>query len=173
MKKDNLFNGVFAITILLIALALFASTCTAQEKNEGWLGLDWKREIAPCALMFGAGFFEGQNELIRHDYAAFKNIWPGARDQWWDPEISWKNKYKNFDQTQGPRHWGSTSVLVFTTDGYHATQMAKRTCFFTAIAIGNWPANNWKQLLVRFVLYAVSNRAGFFVGYEIPRAINK
>lgn len=161
------------VWFMLTMMILSFSCQRTVAQDSGFLGLDWKKEIAPISLMFGAGFFEGQNELMRHDYAAFKNMWPGARDQWWDPEVSWKNKYKNYDQTQGPRHWGSTNVLVFTTDGYHATQMAKRLCFFTAIGIGNWPVKNFKQFMIRVLVYALVNRAGFYAGYEIPRMINR
>ncbi len=37
----------------------------------------------------------------------------------WNPKISWRNKYKNGDPAQGPRFPLSATVLVFLTDGWH------------------------------------------------------
>lgn len=38
---------------------------------------------------------------------------------WWNFNISWQNKYKNLDPSQGPRFFGSTTFLVWTTDAWH------------------------------------------------------
>lgn len=41
------------------------------------------------------------------------------KQNWWNPNISWKNKYKNNDPTQGPKFFGSTTFLVWLTDAWH------------------------------------------------------
>lgn len=38
---------------------------------------------------------------------------------YWNLAVSWRNKYKNGDPTQGARFFGSTSFLVFLTDAWH------------------------------------------------------
>jgi hypothetical protein len=37
----------------------------------------------------------------------------------WDPKISWYNKYKNKDPLAGPRFPGSTTLFVGVTDAWH------------------------------------------------------
>lgn len=47
-----------------------------------------------------------------------KSIWAESkRQQFWNPRISWKNKYKADGKT--PRFPGATTWLVFLTDGWH------------------------------------------------------
>jgi len=41
-------------------------------------------------------------------------------DQFFDPSISWKNKWKNGDKLQGEAFTGSSTIFVAGIDGYHA-----------------------------------------------------
>jgi hypothetical protein len=43
-------------------------------------------------------------------------------DFFWNPQISWRNKYKKRNPEKGPRFLFSTTVLVFLTDGWHLFQ---------------------------------------------------
>lgn len=38
--------------------------------------------------------------------------------QFWNPDISWKNKYKE-GEIGKPRFWGSTTIFVWLTDAWH------------------------------------------------------
>jgi len=49
----------------------------------------------------------------------------------WNPEISWKNKYKNGNVLDGPKFFGSTTIFVFITDAWHLFN----TIMFTSIDI--------------------------------------
>ena len=50
----------------------------------------------------------------------FKSKFSNFKKQlFWDPTISWKNKYKNGDPKQGPKFSFSTTLLVGLTDGWH------------------------------------------------------
>ena len=60
--------------------------------------------------------------------------------QFWDPGISWKNKYAT--DAEGtlifplrPKFFGSTTFLVFLTDGWHLMQMIMFAAFRTAIVL--------------------------------------
>ena len=44
--------------------------------------------------------------------------WP----KWFNPETSWKNKWKNGDRNQGEAFPGSSTVFVSFTDGWHLFQ---------------------------------------------------
>jgi hypothetical protein len=39
--------------------------------------------------------------------------------QFWNPELSWTNKWKNGDPAQGEKFFGSSTFLVSLTDGWH------------------------------------------------------
>lgn len=41
----------------------------------------------------------------------------------WNPSISWKNKWKNGDRNQGEKFFGSSTFLVWLTDGWHLLKM--------------------------------------------------
>jgi len=49
------------------------------------------------------------------------------KQNWFNPKISWKNKYKNNDPKQGAKFFGSTTFLVWTTDAWHFFQMIMLT----------------------------------------------
>jgi len=52
--------------------------------------------------------------------------------QFLDVKVSWKNKYKNRDEKQGRKFFGSTTFLVWLTDGWHLFKCAMLLCFCTA-----------------------------------------
>lgn len=49
-----------------------------------------------------------------------ESIFFGTSDEYyWNPEISHLNKYFGHDSSLGPAFWGSTTVFVWLTDGWH------------------------------------------------------
>lgn len=78
--------------------------------------------------MLVTGMIDGTIESINYHYEdGFKLRCPKANDQFWNPAVSWKNKYKNNDPAQGAKFSGSTNVFVFTTDAYHLLRSTSRT----------------------------------------------
>jgi len=53
----------------------------------------------------------------------------------WDPSMSWKNKYKNGDPKQGCKFIFSTTYFVFATDAWHLFKFLKNTFIFASIGI--------------------------------------
>jgi hypothetical protein len=49
-------------------------------------------------------------------FTKFKN------EIFWNPKISWKNKWKNGDPKNGEKFFGSSTFLVSLTDGWHLFQ---------------------------------------------------
>jgi len=74
------------------------------------------------SLMAIAGSLDGFNEEITHHYDKVKVKMPYLNDQWFNPSISWANKYKNHDVNQGPAFFGSKTIFVASTDAYHASR---------------------------------------------------
>jgi hypothetical protein len=49
----------------------------------------------------------------------FESVFKELNMDWWNPNISWANKYKNQDPSQGPKFFGSTTFMVWVTDAWH------------------------------------------------------
>lgn len=58
------------------------------------------------------------NLAFKYKVSIFKNYNPN----FWNATISWRNKYKNNNQLEGPAFFGSTTFFVFITDGWHLFQ---------------------------------------------------
>ncbi len=52
--------------------------------------------------------------------------------KFWNPELSWVNKYKD-TETLKPKFLGSTTIFVFTTDAWHLFKFIKNTSIFLAL----------------------------------------
>jgi len=52
-----------------------------------------------------------------------------------NPEVSWRNKYKNGDPLQGPKFIGSRTFLVWVTDLWHLSKTSMLLCFSFAIVL--------------------------------------
>ena len=66
----------------------------------------------------------------------------------WDPAISWKNKYKNGDPKQGPKFPFSTTLLVGLTDGWHFFKLLRNLFLFVGILLLVLSLNGfWTSLL--------------------------
>ncbi len=61
-------------------------------------------------------------------FSNYSELW-----QFIDSNVSWKNKWKNGDRTQGERFFGSSTFLVWTTDAWHLSKTLMLLCFSIAI----------------------------------------
>jgi hypothetical protein len=95
---------------------------------------------------FGQSWFKDQNQTF------------------WNPSLSWRNKYKNDDPEQGPKFFGSTTVFVFLTDGWHLVQFLMYLSFCTAVAV-LFPLIWWKFLIV-LIAARVAVQVGFLISYR-------
>lgn len=114
---------------LLIIFLLGAVTLNAQtpqipmsDKTE----YNWKRGAACFGLGLLNGTINGVHETLNYHYERFQERHPNANPQYWNPQQSWTNKYKNGDAQQGPKYFGSTTFLVLTTDGIHVINTLQR-----------------------------------------------
>lgn len=118
-------------------------------------------------MIFIAGGFDGLNQALQFRYNNFKRDFPKAKDLFWNPAISWRNKYKNGEPEQGRKFPGSTTWLVWTTDAYHLTRFFEHGLITSAIIIkfGN-TRKKWYWYLVDGVFYWGINRLGFNLVYN-------
>lgn len=97
--------------------------------------------IAVLALSILAGLADGVRDTLSFRYS--QSVFPqddgeqllGAGEIFWNPAISWRNKWENGDPAQGERFLGSSTVFVWLTDGWHLMQFIMLSCFQLAIAL--------------------------------------
>jgi hypothetical protein len=157
---------------LFYCCILFALTANidAQKKKA------WKKYLFTCSSAFVSGAMDGTIEAINyHYYDGFKLRCPKANDQYWDPALSWKNKYKNYDPQQGEKFAGSTTFFVAATDGYHVLRGGKRCLEAGALA---WYMNDvycdtlmtkkrkFKKVIFDFLLLSAVRSVGFHFTYS-------
>ena len=115
---------------------------------------------------FIAGASKGFNETLQFHWKEFHRQFPKASAQWFNPSISWKNKYKNGDSHAGAKYPLSTSVLIMFTDQYHLNNFVNKLAWTSALVIkigeGKKP---WKHYLMDVLYYTLCNQAGFALTY--------
>jgi hypothetical protein len=130
--------------------------------------IQWKREIAPSLCLFVAGALEGQAETLKWAPDQFQKRFPGANMNYWNPELSWSNKYKNGNPSKGAAYFGSTTFLAWTTDGYHLTRSMKNVISLTGILITvDMKGQKWYVYLIKSALYSVAYASGFHITYSL------
>lgn len=117
-------------------------------------------------LVFVAGASKGFNETLQFHWKVFRRKFPNANPQWFNPAVSWRNKYKNGDPFAGPKSFLSTSALVMFTDQYHLNNFINRAAWGTALVIkigeGKKPL---KHYLFDLLFYSACHQAGFATTY--------
>ena len=61
------------------------------------------------------------------------SIFSTLPQKWWNPEISWKNKWLDGVESKGEAFWGSSRWFVFITDAFHFFQSIFLWCITFAI----------------------------------------
>lgn len=138
---------IAGIVLLFAVLILSATSCNGQSI---------KKHIAPSALVFAAGAFEGAMDHLQFHY--------DGSDPFWQPDISWKNKYRNQDPAQGMTFRGR--YMVFTTDGWHLMKFGRNATLFAAFTIKLGDKKKWYIYLAEGAAYWAVNRAGFNITYK-------
>ncbi len=117
-------------------------------------------------LVFLAGLSKGFNETLQFHWKEFHRQFPHAKAQWYNPTLSWRNKYRNGDPEQGPKSFLSTSILIGFTDQYHLDNMINRLSWTGALVIniggGKRPL---RQYLFDILYYSACHYTGFATAY--------
>jgi len=157
---------VVLIAAILFVIGAFLMRSHAQTVHESRT-FKAREHVAPAVLVFVSGAFDGLNQALQFRYDGFKRVFPKANDQWYNPAISWRNKYKNGDPSQGAKYFGSTSFLVGGTDAYHATRTVSNALNATAIVVKlNDGKKKWWVYVTEIAGYWFINRVGFSLVYN-------
>src|SRR5437868_11883932 len=102
---------------LLVGILLLASSVQAQYKadNPNRWKID-RNKLISGGLLFTAGAAKGFNETLMFHWKGFNHMFKKANPNWYNPNVSWRNKYKGGDPYAGAKYPLSTTVLVMFTD---------------------------------------------------------
>lgn len=120
----------------LFICMLFAVNIHAQ--NNGQQNLKWKldkNKAITGGLIFVAGSARGFNETLQFHWKKFYQKFPNTNPNWFNPQISWRNKYEGGDPSKGAKFPLSTSALVMFTDQYHLNNFINRASITAALII--------------------------------------
>jgi len=85
-------------------------------------------------IFITAGILEGMMDVIQFHYptSKFSTL---SNPQFYNPELSWRNKYKNNDPSMGEKFLGSTTIFVGLTDAWHLFKTIRTFMLFFGIII--------------------------------------
>ena len=103
-------------------------------------------------IVLGA-FFKGVMDSLQFHYQ--NSIFRNLNAQYWDPSKSWRNKYKGGDPSLGPKFIGSTTFLVWISDGWHLMQMFFLNSMILAIVFYTNIFNIWIDFIILTLLFKI------------------
>lgn len=113
--------------------------------------------VITSILVLIAGLAKGLRDRLLFHYKTIPNSF---NRYFWDPELSWFRKYKDNNPMAGPRFIGSTTFLVWLTDGLHLMNFI---CYNTLILAACF----YQPLTEYYVLDFIILRTLFGIGFKI------
>lgn len=113
------------------------------------------------AIVFSllAGISEGVMDFLNFHYNGVNNFW--------HPDLSWRNKWKDGEPLKGEKFWQSSRALVFLTDGWHLMKFIRNRCFDLAVFFALVHLGASILLAALFVFtYRFAFGIGFYFGYR-------
>lgn len=108
--------------------------------KKGYNSFMYKIFISPIIiillLIFIAGMSKGVSDTLQFHYpkSVFNTF--TNHEQYWNPAISWKNKYKDYDQGDTREAFlFSRSLLVWQTDAWHLVQTIQTLAWALALVL--------------------------------------
>jgi hypothetical protein len=77
-----------------------------------------------------------------------------ANERWFNPSLSWKNKWKPLSTTE-ERFFGSSTIFVFLTDFWHLCKFLMLLFITGAIVFYHPIINWWGDLLLIYSIFTV------------------
>lgn len=113
------------------------------------------------------------------DHLAFHYAGRPAPSSYWNPKESWQNKYRHDDEGNlvrplQPAFTGSTTVLAWTTDGWHLMKTLMMAAFRTALVllaaqVWTWSRRRWMNRVAwagAWIGLAAVQAIGFHITYS-------
>ena len=105
-------------------------------------------------LMIIAGIFNAIMDVLKTRYnTSIFASWPNQN--WLKPSLSWVNKWKNGDRSQGERFLGSSTFLVWITDFWHLAKMIMQACISAAIILYSPIYKWWTDIFIMYCSFTI------------------
>ena len=120
---------------------------------------------AVVCLIILAAFFNSLMDVLQFRYS--KSVFPqeGVKREFFDPDLSWRNKWKNGNAEEGEAYPGSSTVFVLFTDAWHLFQFLMFSCFNLIILV--LAHRIWKLKWYLYILLFVSINFLFGLTFEL------
>jgi hypothetical protein len=131
----------------------------------------WLKQGMIIAMNITAGWFDGEREVARNNYAQFAAVRPNVNPQWANPKVSFVNKYADWPNDKSEAFLGSSTVFSAFTDKHHFNG-AMRNIFAAggaAISITLYTKPNWKDILCQLGINWASYAFGTGVAHYVYR----
>ena len=115
-------------------------------------------------LGFLSGAARGLNQVVAFHPDRFFARYPNANRQYWDNSISWRNKHKNGDPSQGPAFPFARTALAWTTDGFHFTGTSSNVTGVVSLSIPLYAGSGKK--LRHYAVEAGFSAIGYWMGFH-------
>lgn len=135
---------------------LFLASFTYSKDSLRWLRY---------GTYFTAGMAEGYSDVLNFHYYKFQKLHPNANANYWNPSISWVNKYDNV-QERTENFPLSTTALVWLTDGWHLSKFVKNCGIFGGLCIPLQRGKKWWWYIKEGAICYGINRIGFNLIYN-------
>ena len=84
-------------------------------------------------LCFLAGFFKAVRDTLQFHFG--KSIFKNWNSDFWNPSVSWMNKYKDYPADKSEAFFLSKTVLVSLTDAWHLSELLMVACLLSILFI--------------------------------------
>jgi hypothetical protein len=106
-------------------------------------------------LIFLAGICDAILDVLDFHYeTSIFSTW--KHQNWINPIISWHNKWKNGDYTQGEKFLGSSTFFVWLTDFWHFCKFLMLIFIMIAIVLYHPLIIWWVDFLILYCVYTVT-----------------
>lgn len=107
------------------------------------------------SLIFFA--FAGMAEAVMDtlQFKFYTSVFRKYNGYFWNPDFSWQNKWKQGDPKFGPKFFGSSTFLVWTTDAWH---------------LFKWIRNRMIDFAVYFLIADISYALIWVIGFALVRS---
>ena len=129
-----------------------------KNTNPNHYRFSFKKEALPLSFYFVSGLTDGLMDYLQFKYE--------GKNQFWQPDISCNNKWKNGDKKQGEKFFGSSTVFVGLTDGWHLSKTVRNLFTGATIVLKFGSKKKWYYYLIDGVIYQAVNRIGFNITYN-------
>ena len=122
--------------------------------------------IALGIILVGlAGFFKAVMDKLQFHWhrSVFYRDRMRFNPLFWNPQLSWENKYKLGSGYKEEKFKFSTTLLVFLTDAWHLAQMSTYLLIFIGLPILAFASDS----LLELILAVVTARVAFGVAFEL------